>query len=781
MLQNKDKIMLFSSYFNLLIGLLCFGYLNGFAQNCAITIQGQIVDSHDHEHPLEFAYIFSEDKKIATISDENGTFTIKDVCVGEIHLVVSHLSCETQKFSLYVDKDTTIQLHLEHHAELLSMVTITSKKDEEDISQAKATLTGKTLERVAGKSLGASLESIAGVTTLKTGPGIAKPVIHGLFGNRILTVNNGIRQEGQQWGNEHAPEIDPFTAAKISVIKGAAAVKYGPDALSGVVLVEPAPFPSDEHLHGSLNLVGLSNGRQGVASLKLEGGLHPFETLKWRVQGSYKKAGDAQTPNYSLTNTGNEEKSFSAAFRHKTAKMETELYGSYFNAEIGILRGAHIGNLTDLENALNREEPFYTTDFSYDIQNPKQAVAHILAKAKNTIYFEKGSKIVTTYGFQNNHRQEFDIRRGNRYDIPALDLNIQTHTLDVAFQHRRLKKMKGEIGIGYRFQNNRNIAGTGVSPLIPNFVSYRPGIYILEKWRLKKWELEAGLRYDYQWLQAKFFNDNDELEKPIHEFNIFAGNIGASFKSVKNFNYRVNFGTAYRAPNANELYSDGLHHGAAAIEEGDANLDIEKSYKIINTFTYSNEEKFNLEASLHYNYLDDYIYLQPEAEPRLTIRGAFPVFGYKQTVAEIFGADIAGRLQLKKHFYWESKASLIRGNNISDDQPLILMPSDQWKNSLSYIIENIGRWQDIEFIVSGLQVWEQKRVAGELDLAPPPPSYFLTDFEVSTRILMKAHELKFHVAIRNAFDLQYRSYLNRLRYYADDTGQNVELRIKYIF
>src|SRR6201996_676176 len=144
------------------------------------------------------------------------------------------------------------------------------KKDQLNVV-VKDTLGGKALQEIRGLSLGESLKGIAGVNSLQTGPSISKPVIHGVYSNRILILNNGVRQEGQNWGNDHAPEIDPFIATKLTVIKGPASIRYGSDAIGGVILVEPKALPASPGLGGKVDVVGMSNGQAGAASGMLEG------------------------------------------------------------------------------------------------------------------------------------------------------------------------------------------------------------------------------------------------------------------------------------------------------------------------------------------------------------------------------------------------------------------------------------------------------------------------------------------------------------------------------
>lgn len=747
------------------------------SNDCMITIEGVVIDEHDEEG-LGFATIFLEEEKRGIVTDEKGAFTLHSVCEGEIHLVIQHINCEALRYHVHVHHDTSLVFHLEHHTELLSTVTVESEK--ETSSQTKTTLKGKTLEQSRGKSLGEIMENIAGVSTLKTGPHIAKPIIHGLYGNRILLFNNGLEQEGQQWGREHAPEIDPFTVDQITVVKGAAAVKYGTRALSGVAVLTPKPLPTDRHLHGSAHLVGMSNGRQAHLSATLEGSLFKSEVLTWRARGTFKNAGDAHAANYSLTNTGERLWNYALTMGYVHKKISSELHFNHYNNTTAILSAAHIGSLTDLQTALTQGIPRSTEDFSYQIDNPKQLVQHYLLKAKWNYYLGDIGTIKTTYGFQFNHRREFDSRRADRSKRPVVDLTLLTHSFDAAFDYQWRKEWTGEVGIHYKFQDNSNIPGTGAKPLIPNYRFHQPAIYWLTHWHRSKWGLELGSRYDFQHLHVKKFDEKNQLIQPKHQFQSWANSFGLVVKPIEHLAYRLQVGSAFRPPHVSELYSEGLHQGTASIEKGDPNLGVEKALKLTNTLTYS-AHAFSAEWSTYWHRINNYIYLQPQKEPSLTIRGAFPVFQYTQTDAHIFGMDASARLVFLKNAYWESRASWTRGRNVTEKRNLLWMPAPRWQNKLGYSIPKVGRWEAWEFSVKGQQIWRQRHAPLEEELAPPPDGYFLVSVSTNAHLPLTTQSLSVYFTINNLFNVSYRDYLNRLRYFADDLGRNIEIRLKYNF
>lgn len=218
-----------------LLPLLSFAQPGG--KHCNHAVYGIVTDSETME-PLVYAKVFFNSVGKGAITGLNGEYRITGLCDGGDTLTVSHIGCGTTMYLVNIEENTHFDVSLPHsQSHETDTVHIHDKHPDPKPTQSESSISGKELEKLAGKSLGEALKGIAGVNALQTGPSIFKPVIHGMHSNRIVIMNNGVRQESQQWGSEHAPEIDPFTATKLSVVKGAAGVRYGPDAIAGVILV----------------------------------------------------------------------------------------------------------------------------------------------------------------------------------------------------------------------------------------------------------------------------------------------------------------------------------------------------------------------------------------------------------------------------------------------------------------------------------------------------------------------------------------------------------------
>lgn len=787
----------------ILMFLFCRAY-TGAAQSddCAYPLRGLVEDNQGNA--LIGATVWIETSQTGTSSAADGTFVITELCAGTIRLLIRYIGYEDQRITVRIPAQRQLIVTMRPSTQVLHDIVIEGEHTQQHgLSQALNILTEEELNARSGKALGELINQVPGVTSMMTGPGIYKPVIHGLHSQRILILNNAIRQEGQQWGVEHAPEIDPYIAAEVEVVKGAEAVRYGADALGGVIIVNPAPLHYSAGFGGELHAAFMSNNRMGVISGMLEGGSAPPKGLAWRVQGTAKKGGDYHAPDYTLSNTGTEEFNFSGTIGLKKETHEVELYVSSFNTEIGILRSAHTGNLDDLQQSIIRERPWYIADFTYTINNPRQSIGHHLMKLKASKQIASLGTLNFLYGGQFNQRKEFDIRRGGRNNRPALSLDLFSHVVDVTLDHN-VANWSGTVGLNGTLKDNNNVLGIGI---LPDYDQYAGGIFVLGKHRKEKWLVEAGLRYDHQYLRVITFDDQNNVLRPGYTFNYVSGSAGTSYYVNTRSRLSSHFAVSVRPPHVSELYSQGLHHGVAAIEEGlmirqDGVIDTdpshvtkERSHKWVNSYQYT-DERFSAELTAYANYIRDYIYLQPY-ETRLTIRGYFPVFRYRQTDAILAGGDLSLGWNMTKRLRYAGKASYLYAENISQNGKLPFIPPVQFDNAVVYTWPSVGNWKDLHVKLSALTVLRQYRAPRTLypadipaqnfeetstfDFMSPPSGYTLVNLEIGAKFPMGNRDLSLTLSADNVLNTGYRNYMNRLRYYADEAGRNVMVRVKYNF
>ncbi|GAB5563168.1 MAG: TonB-dependent receptor [Winogradskyella sp.] len=796
----------------LLVLSVLWSYL-GSSQNCNNTLRGSVIDFHANT-PLENATIKLKNTDKITISDKDGIFNFINICEGTYTIEVSHIGCETITKTVKVKGKTSVTITLEHHLEELDEVNV-SGNSKTEVTSIEQSISKEVVEVYTDKSLGDALNTISGVSSLNTGNSIVKPMIHGLHSSRLLIINNNVRQFDQEWGDEHAPSIDINSGGQIEVIKGANTLIYGSDAIGGLILIKPENYALRDSLFGSTSLSLNSNGLGGIINSELT------KTYKSgfysRLQANYKRFGDFNAADYDLTNSDIESINASARFGYKSFEKGFDAYYSYVNNTIGILSTAHLGNVNNLVRAINTSQPIFVGDFSYDINNPKQLITHHLGKVEAYKRFQGIGKLSLQYDFQINRRREFDRRRQNFRDDPAADFRLFTTSLQPNLRIDAFNDLVVNTGLLVRYQQN-DAAGfevTNISiPLIPDYDKYDSGIYFTGNYSLNlNTEISAGFRYDFTRIEAEkeykladweennydelfpqfssgMVEDFEILTFPEFDFHNISSSLGITRYFENDIQFIFNYGLASRMPNVAELFSDGLHHSAARIETGNLTLNKEVANKFILSLERNNQN-FGFTVSPYYKYINDFIQLIPSGEVSESIRGSFVKWNYDQVNAHIFGIDIDVNKKLSQHFDYSGSLSVLRGDNLTEDLPLIHMPSANFSNSISYKNENLNqlslsltqytelrqnRFPDYNFTTFDPILLEDVYV----DISTPTDAFTLFHFNSSAnfKISERSH-LNVSFNVENLLNTSYRNYLNRFRYFADDLGRNFNLKLKF--
>lgn len=764
----------------LLLLLLIGNKLYAQTVDCNYHLKLKIVD-FDNGIPMPNTVVTLSNTKVSYFTDDRGTLQINNLCQSKFEIQIKYISYNTEKIIVDLNKQNDLLLKLKSNAKNLDNVNIISERTNIQTSMSKIELKGAELEKTRGLSLADALKEIPGVTTLNTGPTISKPIIQGMHSSRILIINNGIRQEGQQWGSEHAPEIDAFIANKLTVIKGAGSIKYGSDAIGGVILVEPKQLLDTAGITGEINVVGISNGRQAISSGILVGMLKKIP-LQWRVQGTLKRSGDLKAPNYYLSNTGYYERNFSWALAYKHKRLNVELFYSQFNTDIGILRAAHIGNLSDLELAFNSSIPQNTSEFSYKINRPKQKVLHELFKVKTDFLINENSKLQLVLARQYNMRNEFDkdLPRNDSLatlNLPELHYEITTYTTDLSYQLKFNSKLSSSIGVS---TNNQRNTYEG-RQFIPNFINDNYAIYTIHQYKLDKVMFDFGARYDYRRLDVFKAMPNGSIYKPERSFDNLTFNAGVDIEVNKYIDYHLNIGTAFRAPSINELHASGLHHGEGKYIISNENLNAEKAKAIITGIEINSYKNFTAHIDLYYKNVENFIYLNPAMVSVLSIRGAFPSFEYKQADAYFTGIDARLNYQITKNLRSLHKVNIIRAFNLSEKQFLPFIPSDRFDNSIQYQFRNTKTFENTQASFKLSNVLKQTRLQENSDYKDAPNAYLLISIDASSTINIYKEHLEIGLTVNNLLNTTYREYMNAFRYFSDEQGRSIVMRLKYHF
>lgn len=708
-------------------------------------------------------------------ADTTGTALIPGLCAGKHHFRILTADYPAVLDSaVLTNRAAEKRIVLSPPAGTLGEVLVESHRVMVPVLPSE-TLGEKSLRAASGLGLAQVLEQINGVTTISNGATIAKTVIHGLSGNRILTVNNGVRQEDQQWGGEHAPAIDPFVAHTATVLKGAAGVRYGTDAIAGVVLLEPAPLRQNAGWEGAVALTAASNNRLGVVSGQVEHRFAKFPEIAFRLQGTLKAGGNYQLPSGAwAANTGLREGNFSAALDWRQQAHGASLFYSRFQTEIGLYRGSHTGSREDLANAINSPEPLVPASFSYEINRPRQVVDHQLLKAR--AFRETGiGTWSATYAYQHNFRQEYDVVR-TPTEAAQLNLTLQTQTLNLNLDTRTRNGFSGTAGLDGFWQRNRFAAGDRL--FIPFYDALSGGAYAIGRYRKNGWELEAGLRGDvrhYHMITNQ--GSNQQVVKYDLDYRNLSGTVAARRTFAKGLEGSLTLSRAWRAPQANELFAAGLHQGAARIEAGNPSLQPEAATGLSAGGRWKGKS-WQAEVNAYRQWISNFVFLQPGGD-LLTIRGFYKTFRYQQTDARLDGLDVSVGGTPLRFVNVHAKASLLRAWDRSRADWIILMPADRLEGGVRYE-RDLGRWKDVFLGTDVAYVARQTRVPqnfDSMDYPRPPADYTLFSASAGATLPWPQFPARVSLTVENLFNRSYREYLDAFRYFLDRPGRNFILRL----
>ena len=750
----------------------------------APALSGRVTDAETGE-PLLGAVVRVLDRGAA--ADADGRFSISGLPTDTATVAVTYVGYEPWRQTVDLARRPVLDVRLAPTAGALGEVEVTADAAQEALGRdvrSVAVLEGRELDELRGQTLGETLSELNGVTTLSTGPTISKPVVRGLHSDRVVILENGVRQEGQQWGGEHAPEIDPFSAGRIEVVRGAAGVEYGAGAIGGVVRLEDRDLPTGPGVGGRLSLQAFSNSGQGAGSLLLEDAPAALPGFAWRAQGSFRRAGDARSPDFVIRNSAFREASGHVTLGYRRGPLELDGHVRRYDTELGIYKGSHFGNARNLAAIIERggPDPSWDYQFSYDIEAPKQRVTHDVASLHGHTTFGDGHHVDAQYAVQNNRRREFDAHRPYSDSLAALgeraafDLSLLTQSVDVKVEPNVSDRARWVVGVQGRTQLNEN-GESGY--LVPNFRAYDGGLFTHGSWAASPaLTLDAGLRVDARTMTA--FPFDFASRRAVADTRTFLGGaaaLGALYALGDHWSVAANLGSAWRPPNVSELYSFGVHHGTAQFEIGDPDLGTERSLDVSATVRHESASA-SAEVSGYVNHIAGYIYALEDPEPTVTIRGTFPTFATTHTDARLAGVDATVEVRPAGWVEVGARASVLRADNLDLGGPLYGVPSDRFG---AHVRATAGRLLGVAdaYAEADVQhVARQDRVQpGAFLAAPYPPGYTLAGLRVGGTLDWGAAPVQLQLGVDNLFDVRYRDALSRFRYFVDEPGRNVTLRV----
>lgn len=772
---------------------------------CNLSISGRVLDI-DTKKPIPFSTIWVEESKVRGVADVEGYFTLEGLCQSEFNLLISSLGYKPLRHHHDPHHRGSLTVYLTDSTTFLESILVEGKLISQEMeSLSFEQIQAEELDFAGSGSLGDVLGSIQGVSFSSIGNNVKVPIIHGLQGNRILIVNNGLKHGFQNWGSDHAPEIDLNSADNITVIKGAAGVRYGPEALGGVVLIEADPLKLSNSFYGQLGTQYQTNGRGYHTNFEVGEG---FDRLSYHIGGSYTRIGDRKSPDYFLTNSGKQEWGLNAGLRYHLPNWDFEIFYSYLDQDLTVLRASVTENISDFARLIDADEPIFIRDFSYRLNEPKQITQHHLIKAAVNWYSGFGD-FSLILGQQFNDRQEFDVRRDA--DLPIIDLSISTLDIQLDWAHPEVGGWEGNLGFQYFTQNNDNNPGTGTTPFVPNYNTYRFSTYLVEQIEKGRSTFELGARGDFESSSIRGRIAGGDIFRNEFNFSNFTGTLGWVYEFSNQMSFRTNLGTAFRFPNVAELYSFGQHgpfveYGLwrfyfdeegnprtdRVLNQDDLDVQLEKGYKWVNDWEYDNG-KNRLHVTAYLNYIENYVFDGPVGVTR-TIGGPTPYFIYDQTDVFFLGLDFT--LTHAFSSQWKGTLGFSLLHDLIGENALVNQPPNQVNYALNWTLPQTikgminqlrleggytfrqfqaPRTVSIESIVDGTA--EVGPESEPFDFMDAPDGYFL----LGASWTWELGHFGGRIEVQNLLNTRYRDYLNQNRYFADDLGRNFLFNLYYKF
>lgn len=758
----------------LLTGLF---YLSGIYGQSKIIFGGKVTDAKTGE-PLAGATLYIPDLRTGAATNNEGVYSFSNIAAGKHLVEISHLGysslIETIDPALAAQKDFKLDpAVIENEG-----VTVTGVSTATSTRRTPIPVTIIRKEELFNNistNLVDNIARIPGVSQVSTGPAISKPFIRGLGYNRVLVVNDGVRQEGQQWGDEHGIEIDEQNVSKVEVLKGPASLMYGSDALAGVINVISVMPPPEGKIKGNISGAYQTNNRQRNLHADINGNSNGFT---WGLYGSYKAAADYKNKyDGYVFNSKFNEKDFGAYIGLNKNWGFTHLYISRFDQRVGLVEGERdaTGRFLKLVNNGGTEEEEVATNAdskSTDPFVPGQRIQHFKIAADNSFRLGK-NRLTLTLGYQRNQRQEF----GNVLDPEETELYFDLGTVNYNLQYHFAEKnnWRTSIGVNGMQQANEN---KGEEQLIPEYALFDIGGFVYTQKRMDKLTLSGGLRLDNRSLDSKELMDGPDLKFAgfKKDFSNISGSVGLAYEAGKMTTLKLNLARGFRAPGISELASNGAHEGTNRFEYGDRDLRSETSLQADAGIEIASEHvSFN--ASLFYNSIRNFIYYRKlEAAgggDSLIVDGPeeFFAFQFVQGNASLYGLEF--NLDFHPHpldwLHVENTFSWVRGR-LSREQDgsrnLPNIPAARFINEIKVDLFKKGKLFRNVFVKAELDnSLAQKQPFTGYNTETATKGYSIFNAGIGGDVKSKGKTIfTLFAGANNIGDVAYQSHLSRLKY-----------------
>ncbi len=660
----------------------------------------------------------------------------------------------------------------------LNEVTVTGVTGDVKLKHATAPVSivsPQVLRATASTNIIDAIAHQPGVSQLTTGGSISKPIIRGLGYNRVVVMSEGVRQEGQQWGDEHGVEVDGSSVGSVEILKGPASLMYGSDAMAGVIILHAQPTQAEGEMQANVSTEYQTNNGLFRYSLQMAGNQKGFvwdARFSDKMAHAYKNKYDGYVPG--------------SQFRERAGRLmlgvnkawgHSRLTGTAYHLTPGIIEGERDEETGELECAS-------VSPKSYSKSLPFQQVKHYKLVWDNALNLASGY-VKAVIGYQQNRRQEFE----ESMDDYELYFKLHTLTYDLRYVSNEFNGWKLSTGIGGMYQKSGN---EGEEYLIPNYRLFDFGLYATATKSLgDRWTLNGGLRYDHRRLHGDELIDDGDLRFNdfSRHFNGVTGSIGAVCNINDHFNLRLNLARGFRTPNMSELASNGVHEGSIRYELGNQQLKAEYSLQADLGLDFTSRY-VSAQLALFANRIDNYIFTHRVPEE---IEEGYLTYAYTQGDARLLGFEAGVDFHPIHSLHFSNTFSYVDAQLTSYILPLTsdikylpFTPAPKWSSELKWELyhhshstvstHTMHEYRHAHpkngvalnnlYIAAGMDCYlRQTHIYRADDTETETPGYALLSLSAGTDIQLhgkKAAEL--YITADNLLNKAYQNHLSRLKY-----------------
>jgi len=739
------------------------------------SFSGKVKDAKTNL-PLTGVSVYFADLKIGSSTNQTGDFYIHNLPEGKHLLEISHIGYTTIAEQVDINEHTTKDYLLEQSVVENNAVIITGVGVATQLKKSPfqvSVLRKDDLMQTASTNIIEALAKKPGVSTLSTGPAISKPVIRGLGYNRVLTINDGVRQEGQQWGDEHGIEIDEASVNKVEILKGPASLIYGSDAIAGVInIITNVPVENNTIKSNILSSYQTNNNARAL-NANIAGNINGFN---WNLYSSSNAAADYRNKyDGRVFNSKFKQNNFGGYAGYNGGWGYSHLLFSNFNLKTGLVEGERneegyfIKPIAGGGEARATDEDFESTTPLI----PYQHIRHFKVATDNSIKFGK-SRLTLNVGFQQNRREEFG--NPDNPDERALFFDLKTVTYTAQFHLPEKNGWKASLGVNGMRQQNTN---KGLEQLIPDYNLFDIGGYVYTQKAFDKITLSGGVRYDTRDLNVKNLMDSTSIKGEAFSklFSNFSGSAGLTAQVAKHVNLKLNLARGFRSPSIPELASNGAHEGTIRYEYGDKNLKSETSTQLDAGMEF-NSDHVSVNVSAFYNSFNNFIFyrkLQTTGgmDSTVMVDGKdLTAFKFDQTNATLSGVEAT--LDIHPHpldwLHFENTFSLTTGKlkeAIESSNYLPFIPAPRLISELRCNFNKLTKGIANFYAKVELDnTFNQDKIFAAYNTETATPGYTLLNAGVGADVIGANGKTLFslHLAGINLGDVAYQNHLSRLKY-----------------